>query len=637
MNKIIRITFLLGLLAGAVWLFNADLAKRHSSLIPREALFGSPKKTNPQISPDGSLISYVAPYQGVLNIWIYDRKTKAERVLTRDKNRGITAYGWVPDGKSILYSQDQGGNENTHLYQLQLSGGTAKDLTPFKNIQARLHSINKHFPDMILIEMNKEDPSRHDLYRLDLKSGALELVAKNTGKVTGWIVDTQMKVRGMVSTRPDAGDDVWIRKDEKSEWQKFFSWSSEDSMTSSVIGFSKSGQELYLIDARGSDTARLVVMDLLKGTLRTLYSDPEYDVGGLSLNSDDYSIETVSIYRMRHDIIPFRENIRVDLEAIQKIEKGDLSVEGGSYDNRYWIISFNSDITPSNYYIYDRKTKSAEFLFASRPELKKYRLAPIKPVKFLARDGLPLRGYLTVPRKGKKPFPLLLVVHGGPWIRDGWGFSPASQWLADRGYICLRVNFRGSTGFGKKFVNAGNKEWGRKMQTDLVDAVNWAVKQGIADPKRVGIIGGSYGGYAVLASAAFFPDVFRCGIDLFGPGDLIALIKAMPPYWDPEKESILLRLGNPATEAAFLKERSPLYHVDRIRIPMLIAQGANDPRVPKVESDKMVQALRAKGLECQYLVFQDEGHGFAKPENRMKFYQAAEAFLAKNLGGKFEQ
>jgi len=446
-----------------------------------------------------------------------------------------------------------------------------------------------------------------------------------------------MKVRGSVQARPEGGHDVMVREEESAAWKKILSWDLEDNMTSGVVGFSKNGKELYLIDSRGTDTARLVSLDLSTGNLTDIFSDPEYDVGGVVVNPDDRTIEMVSVYRGRNEWTARSETVRNDLEKLRTINPGYLTLVNRSDDDRYWVVGFDNDTSPLKYYLYDRGTKQTEFLFTHRPALLKYQLSAMKPVAFSSRDGLKLRGYLTLPRRGVKPFPMILLVHGGPWTRDGWGYDPEVQWFADRGYACLQVNFRGSTGFGKKFVNAGNKEWGRKMQNDLSDAVAWAVGQGIADPKRVGIFGASYGGYAALAAATFTPRVFQCAVDLFGPSDLVTLIRNMPPYWSVEKNNILRRMGDPEKEVALLRERSPLFFTDRVQIPLLIAQGANDPRTPRAESDKMVQALQERKIECEYVVFPDEGHGFVKPENRLQFFKAAEVFLARHLKGRFQK
>lgn len=605
-------------------------------LVPRALLFGSPQKAAPQISPDGSEIAYLAPYQGVMNIWIHDRKTKAERVLTQDKGRGITNCGWSPDGKSVLFLQDRNGDENWHLYQIPREGGAVEDLTPFEGVQASILAGDKHFSEQILILLNREDRSRHDVYRLHFQTRRLELVAENSGRISGWLVDSELKVRGVVETKPEGGYDVSVRDDEKGPWKKIFSWDFEDGMNSSVVGFSKNGAELFLIDSRGADKARLIRWDISAGTGREVAADPEYDISGVSVNPDDHELEMVQVYRERSEWIALRESVRDDLSFLKNFKKSDFSIVSRDVNDRHWIIRFESDLTPVEYYVYDRSDKKMSFLFSNQPELSQYQFSPITPFKIHSRDGLTIRGYRTFPRFKKGPFPTVVLVHGGPWARDSWGYKPVVQWLANRGYACLQVNFRGSVGFGKAFVNAGNKEWGRKMQDDITDSVQWAIREGIADPGRVGIMGGSYGGYAALAAAAFSPDVFRCAIDLFGPSNLISLIHSMPPYWSVEKSNILRSIGDPDKEPELLRERSPLFHADRIRIPFLIAQGANDPRTPKSESDQVVEALRKRGVPCEYIVFEDEGHGFVKPENRLKFYQAAEAFLAKHLGGRYE-
>ncbi len=633
MKKMAAVLFVLIALAAAVFFFHLN---RSPGLIPRELLFGSPEKAAPQLSPDGSLVAYLAPDQGVLNVWILDRKTKKERVLTRDRDRGIRHYTWAPDGREIFFLQDRGGNEDWHLYKMSVAGGPATDLTPFEGVQARVLAIDKHYPDQILLVLNKEDKSRHDVYRLNLKSGELSLAAKNPGQASGWVVDPEMKVRGAVVTRPEGGYEVLIREGEDREWKKIFSWDFEDSMASSVAGFSKTGNEVFLLDPRGRDTAALVKWDVRTGEKEVLAADPHYDVAGVALNPDDHEPEMAFLYRTRNEWVPLRESARKDLEILRKIREGDFDLVSRSDDDRYWIVRFEDDVTPVKYYIYDRKTGRHEFLFCHQPKLSKYRFSKREAVTIPSRDGLILTGYKTLPRGGHGPFPTVILVHGGPWSRDTWGYDPVPTWLADRGYACLQVNFRGSAGFGKDFVNLGNKEWGRKMQTDLLDAVDWAVREGFADPKRVGIFGASYGGYAVLAAAAFTPESFRCGIDLFGPSDLISLARSMPPYWSVEKANILRRLGDPDTDAAFLRERSPLYQADNIRFPLLIAQGANDPRTKRSESDRIVSALRKRDIECEYLVFDDEGHGFAKPQNRLQFFKAAEAFLAKHLGGRYE-
>ena len=621
------------LLAGTLFAFRLQ---ERTPLIPREVLFSTPERSDPKISPDGSLVAYLAPYEKVLNVWIYDIRKKTCRVLTQEKSGGISFYTWTPEGAAILFRQDQGGKADGHLQKIDLAGGPVRDLTPFEGVQARVLSSDGPSVRQILIELNKEDPTRHDVYRLDLETGAIELVARKTGKITDWILETQRQVRGAVAIRQNGGSGVIVRDTEKSAWKKWLAWNLEDTMAAAALGFSKNGKEIFLIDSRGTDTARLVRRDLQTGVATTLFSDSHYDVSEVSLNPVDHEPDMVAVVGERQTWTGLNDNVRADLRRLRKIRPGALSIVSRSRDDRVWIVLYNNDVSPFNYYVYDRKKKVAEFLFVHRPALLKYRLAPMRPVTLTSRDGLKLHGYLTFPSEKKGPFPMVLLVHGGPWTRDRWRFDPLAQWLANRGYACLQVNFRGSTGYGKKFVTAGNKEWGRKMQNDLTDAVVWAIKRGIADPRRVGIMGASYGGYAALAGVTLTPELFKCAVDQFGPSDLATLLRTMPAFWADEKAGALRRVGDPDTEAELLKERSPLFSADKVHIPLLIAQGANDAQTPRSESDRMVEALRQRKIECEYWVFPDEGHGFLKPENRMKFYRAVEAFLARHLGGRGE-
>jgi dipeptidyl aminopeptidase/acylaminoacyl peptidase len=379
-------------------------------------------------------------------------------------------------------------------------------------------------------------------------------------------------------------------------------------------------------------------MDLASKETEIIAEDPQYDVSRVMINPDTYEIEAVSFTKARNEWTFIDESVKADFKAIAKLDHGDFFIYNRDNADDTWLVGFSKDDGPVPFYVFDRNDKKGTFLFDHQPDLNKYKLASMKPISFTSRAGLTIHGYITYPiGKGKKDLPMVLNVQGGPWYRDTWGFNPEAQWLANRGYVCLQVNFRGSTGYGKDFVNAGDKEWGGKMHDDLVDAVNWAVERGIADPEKIAIYGGSYGGYAALVGATFTPDLFRCAVDLVGPSNLLSWIQSIPPYWSSYKALLYKRIGNPETEAEFLKSRSPLFKVDQIKIPLLIAQGANDPRVPQAESEQIVKAMQEKGIECEYMLFPDEGHGFAKPENRLKFYAATEKFLAKYLGGRFEE
>jgi len=623
------------MLFGGVFLLSS--CQSEPKLIPRETLFGNPTNVAPQISPDGNMLAYLAPSNDVLNVWVRTIGQQNDRVITNDTLRGIRRYFWAADNKHVMYLQDMGGDENWRLYGVNLETSEIKDLTPYEKVQVQIVDRNKHFPDELLIAMNKENPQLFDVYHLNLASGELTLVANNPGNVIAWLTDADFNIRCAMASTPTGGFELWVRPNEKSAWSTVLTWDSNDALTSGPVSFTKDGKSLYLQDSRNVNAGRLVKMELESGNIEVIAQDPQYDVSNALIHPDEYTIQAVSFYRAREEWTVLDPSIQADFDAIAKLDRGDFNIIDRDNTDNTWVVSFMKDDGPISYYAFDRKQKKGAFLFDHRPELKKYELASMEPVSFVSRDGLTIHGYITFPKgKSKKNLPLVLNVHGGPWARDRWGINSEAQWLANRGYACLQVNFRGSTGYGKEFLNAGDKEWGGKMHNDLVDAVKWAVQQGYADSTRVAIYGGSYGGYAALVGATFTPDLFRCAVDIVGPSNLTTWITSIPPYWATFRDLLYRRVGHPETEAEFLKSRSPLFKVDQIKIPMLIAQGANDPRVPQAESEQIVAALKEKGIDHQYMLFPDEGHGFARPENRLKFYAAAEEFLAKHLGGRFE-
>jgi dipeptidyl aminopeptidase/acylaminoacyl peptidase len=611
--------------------------KSEVALIPRNVLFGNPVKTNPSISPDGKKMAYLAPVNDVLNVWVGEVGSDDYQPVTQDTNRGVRFYTWAADNKHILYIQDIGGNENWRLYATDIDTKETRDLTPFEDVQVQIIEHDKHFPHELLIAMNKENPQVHDVYHLDLPSGELTLVAKNPGNVAGWVTDRQLKVRSALVAKPDGGHDLLVRDDEQSEWRTILTWEADDSLTSGPVGFTHDGNALYLQDSRNVNAGRLVKLNIAGGDVTVIAEDPQYDVGNIMTHPDTYEIQAVAFNKDRVEWTVLDESIKPDFDRIGDIHQGDFFVTSRDDDDNTWIVAFTTDDGPVPFYVYDRKNQQVHFLFDNQPELNKYALATMRPLEFTARDGLVIHGYLTLPvGEQQTDLPMVLNVHGGPWGRDIWGYDAEAQWFANRGYACLQINFRGSTGYGKEFLNAGDREWGRNMHNDLVDAVNWAVEQGIADPKRVAIYGGSYGGYAALVGATFTPDLFCCAVDIVGPSNLNTLIRTIPPYWSTFLATFHKRVGNPDTEEEFLNSRSPLFKVDQIKIPMLIAQGANDPRVKQSESEQIVEAMKSKGIAYEYMLFPDEGHGFAKPENRLKFYAAAEKFLAVHLGGRYE-
>lgn len=609
------------------------------ALIPKSTLFGNPVRTNPQISPDSTRIAYLAPgtYGQSLALWVRSYDQDHIWQVTPDKGQEIRSYFWTSDSQNILFLQDKHGTEDFHLYIVDLLTQDIHDLTPFEKIQAQLLAQHKDWPDEVVIGLNKENPALHDAYRLHLTSGMLKLVANNPGNVMHWVTDTRLQVRGAVAVNPDGGTTLLVRADEQSTWQPMVSWNADDSLSSGPLAFSHNRNILYLKDGRNSNTARLVALDLDKGSGMTIAEDLTYDVDTVLLHPETGEIQAVAFQKERYTWQALDPDIQKDFNYLSSIQAGDIYIQSRDETDTRWIVRFIVDNGPIAFYLFDRSRQAAEFLFYNRPDLQAYTLAQTTSISFKARDGLLLRGYLTLPQRHQQgPLPLVLNVHGGPWERQTWGYDAEAQWFANRGYACLEINYRGSRGYGKAFLNAGDKEWGRKMHDDLIDSIAWAIQQGVADPDKVAIYGGSYGGYAALVGATFTPDTFCCAISQAGPCNLISLIKTFPPYWSAFLSVFYKRVGHPDLEAELLRSRSPLFHVDQIKIPILIAQGANDPRVKLSEAEQIVAALKARGIAHEYILFSDEGHNFLKPENQQRFYNAAEQFLAQYLGGRSE-
>lgn len=597
-----------------------------SRKIPRELLFDNPEKASPKISPDGRLWAYLAPDEGVLNVWVGPEGGPA-RPLTRDRGRGIRRFLWAEDRRSILHVQDKDGDENWHLHQTDAASGSTRNLTPAPGAQAQIVGTDPRCPDEILVALNERDRRLHDVYRVSLKDGSRRLEAENPGDVVGWLADGDFKVGAAKAVRPDGGSTLRLKQGDG--WKDLLSCGPDDQI--GAHGFAPGRESLYVESSLDRDTTALLEMPRTGGRALVLAEDPESDLGGVLLHPRDYHVEAAAFEtdRLRWQVLDLR--LQDDFKALEALS-GDVSIVSRDDADSVWYLMVDRPDRSPAFWRWDRRARKARFLFATRPKLDGYELAPMESVSFIARDGLKIRAYLTAPAgRRDERLPLILLVHGGPWVRDRWGFHPEAQWLAGLGLACLQVNYRGSSGFGKSFLHAGDRQWGARMQDDLTDAVKWAVAAGVADPKRVAIYGGSYGGYAALAGAAFTPEVYRCAVDLVGPSNLLTLIRAIPPYWEPMKRIFDLRVGDAEKEPEFLKSRSPLFSADRIRIPLLIAQGANDPRVKQAESERIVDVLRAKGKPVEYLLFPDEGHGFAKPENRLKFYAAAEDFLSRHL------
>ncbi|MGI8807069.1 MAG: S9 family peptidase [Acidimicrobiales bacterium] len=607
-------------------------------LVPRQVLFGNPERVSPRISPDGTRLAWIAPDEGVLNVWVgaVGASLDQAKAVTEDRDRGIRSFFWAHDNRHLLYVQDVGGDEDWHLFGVDLDTGRTEDHTPFEGVQARVDETDKRFPDTILVGLNRDNPELHDVYRLDLPSGGLEKIVENPGFI-GFLADADFNVRAGIAPLPDGGMVLMVRDGHDDEWRPLLEWGQDDSLTTSPISFTLDGTGMLMVSSVGANAGRLVKLDIATGATTVIAEDPQYDVAGVRLHPDTREPQAVTYMKERASYEILDPEVADDATALFAVDPGDLTLTGQDDADRTWLAAYMNDDGPVRYYAYDRGSKQATFLFEHQPALSDFELAKMEPFSYAARDGLTIHGYLTFPPgQGRENLPTVLNVHGGPWARDTWGYDPEAQWLANRGYLCVQVNFRGSTGYGKDFVNAGDKEWGAKMHDDLLDAVDWVVEHGHADRSKVAIYGGSYGGYAALAGAAFTPDVFACAVDIVGPSNLKTLIESIPPYWAPMIAQFHTRVGNPDTEEAFMWERSPLSKAGDIRIPVLIAQGANDPRVKQAESEQIVAVLQEKGIDHEYMLFPDEGHGFAKPENRLKFYAAAERFLAKHLGGRFE-
>lgn len=636
---------------------------KETELIPRKVLFDNPDKAALRISPDGKYISYLAPINGVLNVWVAPKDNPDQAVVvTNDTLRGIRIYFWAYTNDHILYLQDLGGDENWQLHAVNVSTKEDKNLTPFEDIKGpdgkpvtlpsgkilrpttQIQAVSYKFPEEILIGLNTRNPQYHDLYRINILSGQMTILQQND-QFMGFETDDNYSVRFAMRMTPDGGSELFT-PDGQGGWKSFDKIPMEDVMTTSPVGFDKSGNVLYMIDSRGRNTAALYSKDLESGEKTLIYENPKADVSGIMMHPVEKTVEAVASNYKKVEWTILDESVKADINYLKTLEAAEVNVGSRTLDDNYWAVAFTIDNGPVKYYLYDRQNKKATFLFTNRSSLEKYTLSYMTPVIIKSRDGLDLVSYLSLPiwkdpknsGKPREPLPMVLLVHGGPWARDEWGYNSLHQWLANRGYAVLSVNFRGSTGFGKDFINAGNLQWGKKMHDDLIDAVNWAVDSGIALKDKIAIMGSSYGGYATLAGLTLTPDIFACGVDIVGPSNIITLLNTIPPYWAPIMEMFTTRVGDHRTEEgrALLESVSPLTHVDSIRRPLLIGQGANDPRVTQAESDQIVTAMQQKNIPVTYVLFPDEGHGFARPENSLSFFAVTDLFLAKHLGGRSE-
>jgi dipeptidyl aminopeptidase/acylaminoacyl peptidase len=623
-------------------------------LIPREVLFGNPERTAPQLSPDGAQISWLAPTkEGVQNVWArpFAEAAGAGRPITNEPRRPIWWYTWAGDGKHILYLQDDGGDENDHLYSADLATGNVRDLTPFRGVKAQNVVTSVDHPGEVLAALNLRDRESFDMYRIDLATGAVTLAAQNPGDVLTWTTDNDFVIRAATAFDPKTAQTVIRVRDAADQpWRDLVVMPFERALFggqavggSQIAGFAPDGKSLLINSALTTDKAQIVSVDLATGKpLAVLASDPESDVDGwlepsVLIHPTTHALQAVEFDPGTPRWSFLDTEMGADFARLGGEVPGFLDLQSRDRADRKWLVRASRSDAADSYVLYDRDTKKVTPLFSDNPALARYKLAEKKVVVIKARDGLPLVSYLTLPPGVEaKKLPLVLLIHGGPWARDGSWFEPDVQLLANRGYAVLQVNYRSSTGFGLKFLNAGNHEWGRGTQEDLYDAVRWAIDQGIADPQRIAAMGGSGGGYATLRALSMRPDLFACGVDIVGPGDIATLFRSFPKYWSGILTRWRLRVGDPEKDDALNRAISPMYHVDAIRDPLLIGQGQNDPRVTIANSDAMVKALRAAKREVVYIVYPDEGHGFGRPENNLDFYGRVEEFLAEHLKGRAE-
>lgn len=615
-------------------------------LIPREAIFGNPARSVGRISPDGRWLSWLAPKDGVLNIWVAPADNPSQaRAVSAEKTRPIRFYYWSPDSAQVLYNMDDGGDENFKLHSVNVHTGQHRVLTPFPKVRNRVVGISPQVADRILVGLNHRDPRWHDVYSIDLKTGALTLVQQNDG-YADFIADRNLNLRLAAKARDDGGTDYHRIMDGAIEPKPFLSIGLEDSLTTLPLGFNADGKTLYWMMSSGRDKAALVAQDMTNGKQTILGQSGRADVSDVLADPKTGEMQAYAVNYLETQWTALAPKIAPDIAFLQEKLNGEIEVTSRTLADDRWMVSASPTDAPPATYLYDRQARVLTRLFSTLPQLEAAPLVDMHSVEMRSRDGLTLTGYVSLPpgsdadgnARPDRPVPMVLLVHGGPWGRDTSGFTRLHQWLANRGYAVLSVNFRGSTGFGKSFISAGDLEWGGKMHDDLIDAVDWAIGQGIAAKDKVAIMGGSYGGYATLVGMTFTPERFACGVDIVGPSNLFTLLETIPPYWEALRRQFYRRMGDPTTEEgrALLRDRSPLFRVDAIKRPLLIGQGANDPRVNVRESDQIVAAMTAKNIPVTYALYPDEGHGFARPENNIAFMAIAENFLQPCLGGRAE-
>lgn len=600
--------------------------------VPLRDFFRTPEKVGFQLSDDGKTIAYLAPFERRLNLFVQARGSTQAQRITAETDRSIAGYIWKGNDR-LLFLKDFGGDENFHLFSVDKDGHQQRDLTPFPKVRVSIMDRLWDNPSEVLIQINQRNAEVFDVYRLNVVTGEMKIVAENPGNITGWLVDHEGRVR-VATTSDGVNTSLLYRETEAQPFRTILTTSFRQQLDPQVFTFDN--RYLIVISNIGRDKAAVVKIDPATGKeLAVIARNDEVDMGGVSY-SRKRKVLTEASYTTWKEQRKFLDSetarlYRRIIATLPGYEISDLDTHDRA--ETVFIIHAYNDHTRGAEYLYDKRSDTLTKLAERTPWLREQDMAEMKPVSYKTRDGLTIAGYLTLPKgRPAKNLPVVINPHGGPWYRDDWFFNPEVQFLANRGYAVLQMNYRGSTGYGRKFWEASFKQWGLKMQDDITDGVRWLIKRGIADPKRIAIYGGSYGGYATLAGVTFTPDLYRCGIDYVGVANLFTFMNSIPPYWKPFLDMTYEMVGNPEKDAALLRQVSPVFHADQIKVPMLIAQGANDPRVKKAESDQMVEALRKRNIPVEYIVKDNEGHGFDNEENRFAFYEAMEKFLAKHLG-----
>ncbi len=633
MRKLILITSLTAIVLAGIFSC-APKTEKQAPLIPMKDFFRNPVKSSFQLSPNGEYLAFKQPWENRMNVFVQKIGEEKAVRITEAKARDIAGYFWA-NNERIAFIQDKGGNENFHLFAVNIDGTNLKELTPFEGVRARIIDDLEDNPDEMIIGLNKRDPRIFDAYRINVNTGEMKMTAKNPGNIGGWMTDWDGKIRIAITT-DGVNTSVLYRKSESDEFKPVITTNFKETLSPLYFDFDN-GDVVYASSNLKRDKQAIVKYDLANAKeLEIIYQHPEVDVSRLLISKKRKVITGVSFTtdkRHYHFFDEQRKNLQKTLQG--KLPGYEVALTSMNKNEDKVLVRTYSDRSLGAYYFYDLNSKEFKKLVDVSPWINENDMAVMKPIKYTSRDGLTIHGYLTLPKGVEaKNLPVVVNPHGGPWARDHWGFNPEIQFLANRGYAVLQMNFRGSTGYGRHFWEISFKEWGKTMQDDITDGVKWLIDQGIADPKRVGIYGGSYGGYATLAGITFTPDLYACAVDYVGVSNLFTFMNTIPPYWKPYLDMFHEMVGDPVKDKKLMEEASPVMHVDKIKVPLFIAQGKNDPRVNIDESDQMVEALKKRGIEVEYMVKDNEGHGFHNEENRFDFYNAIEKFWAKHLGGR---